>query len=67
LKSEFIEMACGQTLLSFEIDTGRQKDAKSGSYTPILTSKGRSLLSIALAARNIGIIQYLVVEKRMLL
>ena len=54
-------------LRSIRVSSGRQKDSKSGSYTPILTSKGRSLLSIALAARNIGIVRYLVVEKRMLL
>jgi hypothetical protein len=54
-------------LRSIRVSSGKQKDAKSGSYTPILTSKGRSLLSIALTARNIAIVRYLVVEKRMLL
>jgi hypothetical protein len=53
-------------LRSIRISDGKQKDS-SGSYTPILTSKGRSLLSIALGNRNIGIVRYLVVEKRMLL
>jgi hypothetical protein len=48
------------------VSSGRQKDT-NGSYTPILTSKGRSLLTIALGNRNIGIVRYLVVEKRMLL
>jgi hypothetical protein len=52
-------------LRSIRVSSGKQKD--SGSYTPILTSKGRSLLNIALTARNIGIVRYLVVEKRMLL
>lgn len=53
-------------LRSIRISNGKQKDL-SGSYTPILTSKGRSLLGIALENRNIGIIRYLVVDKRMLL
>lgn len=53
-------------LRSIRVSSGRQKDT-SGSYTPILTSKGRSLLTIALGNRNIGIVRYLVVEKRMLL
>lgn len=53
-------------LRSIRISNGKQKDS-SGSYTPILTSKGRSLLGIALANRHIGILRYLVVEKRMLL
>ncbi len=48
------------------MSSGKQKDT-NGSYTPILTSKGRSLLTIALGNRNIGIVRYLVVEKRMLL
>jgi hypothetical protein len=37
----------------------------SGSYTSVLTSKGRSLLGIALENRNVGILRYLVVAKRM--
>ena len=37
----------------------------SGNYTSILTSKGRSLLGIALENRNVGILRYLVVAKRM--
>lgn len=49
------------------MSSGKQKDSSSGSYTPILTSKGRSLLNIALTAKNIGIVRYLVVDKRMLL
>ena len=53
-------------LRSIRISNGKQRDS-SGSYTPILTSKGRSLLGIALGNRNIGIVRYLVVEKRMLL
>lgn len=53
-------------LRSIRVSSGKQKDT-SGSYTPILTSKGRSLLTIALVNRNIGIVRYLVVEKRMLL
>lgn len=53
-------------LRSIRISNGKQKDT-AGSYTPILTSKGRSLLGIALGNRNIGIARYLVVEKRMLL
>jgi hypothetical protein len=53
-------------LRSIRISSGKEKDS-SGSYTPILTSKGRSLLGIALENRNIGIVRYLVVEKRMLL
>lgn len=53
-------------LRSIRISNGKQKNS-AGSYTPILTSKGRSLLGIALGNRNIGIVRYLVVEKRMLL
>jgi Zinc finger, C3HC4 type (RING finger) len=53
-------------LRSIRISSGKEKDS-SGSYTPILTSKGRSLLGIGLENRNIGIVRYLVVEKRMLL
>lgn len=53
-------------LRSIRISNGKVKGS-SGSYTPILTSKGRSLLGIALGNRNIGIGRYLVVEKRMLL
>lgn len=53
-------------LRSIRISNGKVKGS-SGSYTPILTSKGRSLLGIALGNRNIGIVRYLVVDKRMLL
>ena len=53
-------------LRSIRISDGKVQGA-GGSYTPILTSKGRSLLGIALGHRNIGIVRYLVVEKRMLL
>lgn len=53
-------------LRSIRISHGKEKDSH-GSYTPILTSKGRSLLGIALSNRNIGIVRYLVAEKRMLL
>lgn len=42
--------------------SGRCRDAQN-SFTEISTSKGRSLLGIALENRNIGIIRYLVVEK----
>lgn len=35
----------------------------AGSYTPIVTSKGRSLLGIALENRNVDIVRYLVVRK----
>lgn len=53
-------------LRSIRISNGKVRGS-TGSYTPILTSKGRSLLGIALGNRNIGIVRYLVVEKRMLL
>jgi hypothetical protein len=53
-------------LRSIRVSSGREKNT-SGSYTPILTSKGRSLLAIALGNRNIGIVRYLVVDKRMML
>ena len=36
-----------------------------GSYTPILTSRGRSLLGIAMENRNLEIIRYLVADKNM--
>lgn len=52
-------------LRSIRISNGKVRGASSGSYTPILTSKGRSLLGIALGNRNIGIVRYLVVDKRM--
>jgi hypothetical protein len=48
------------------VSSGRQKDT-IGSYTPILTSKGRSLLGIALGNKNIDIVRYLVVDKKMML
>eukprot|EP00980_Cylindrotheca_fusiformis_P017142 scaffold5276_cov134-Cylindrotheca_fusiformis.AAC.9 len=51
-------------LRSIRISSGRPKDS-SETYTPILTSRGRSLLAIALENRNIDIVQYLVVKKRM--
>lgn len=55
-------------LRSIRISNGKVRGTSGGSsYTPILTSKGRSLLGIAIGNRNIGIIRYLVVEKRMLL
>ena len=41
---------------------GRCRDA-SNSFTEISTSKGRSLLGIALENCNVGIVRYLVVEK----
>lgn len=42
--------------------SGRCRDS-SNSFTEISTSKGRSLLGIAMENRNVGIIRYLVVEK----
>ena len=56
-------------LRSIRISNGKTRGSSGGgsSYTPILTSKGRSLLGIAIANGNIGIVRYLVVEKRMLL
>merc|ERR1712232_1122689 len=53
-------------LRSIRISSGRQRNA-AGTYTPILTSKGRSLLGIALENRNIDIVHYLVVKKRMMI
>jgi hypothetical protein len=44
--------------------SGKTRDS-SGSFTPILTSRGRSLLGIAFEKENIDIIRYLVVEKGM--
>mmetsp|Transcript_12601 Transcript_12601/g.29247 ORF Transcript_12601/g.29247 Transcript_12601/m.29247 type:complete len:318 (-) Transcript_12601:1495-2448(-) len=44
--------------------SGKTRDS-SGSFTPILTSRGRSLLGIAMEKENVEIIQYLVVEKGM--
>jgi hypothetical protein len=35
----------------------------AGKYTPIVTSKGRSLLGIAMEKQNMPIVRYLVVEK----
>lgn len=45
---------------------GRRRDS-GDSYTPILTSRGRSVLGIALEKGNLEIIRYLVVEKSMAL
>jgi hypothetical protein len=42
--------------------SGRSRDA-SNSFTEISTSKGRSLLGIALENRNVGIVRYLIVDK----
>lgn len=36
-----------------------------GSYTPILTSRGRSLLGIAMENRDLDIVRYLVADKNM--
>lgn len=36
-----------------------------GSYTPILTSRGRSLLGIAMENQNLEIVRYLVADKNM--
>ena len=41
------------------------RGAKLDCYTPILTSKSRSLLNIALSVNSIDIMRYLVVEKGM--
>ena len=51
-------------LRSLRIGSEKVKNS-SGSYTPILTSRGRALLGIALSDRNVGIVRYLVVEKHM--
>jgi len=42
-----------------------QDENSSGSFTPILTSRGRSLLSIAMEKENMEILRYLTVEKSM--
>lgn len=42
---------------------GRRREA--GTYMPILTSRGRSLLGIAMENENLEIVRYLVVDKRM--
>lgn len=41
----------------------RVSGSGQGSFTPIVTSKGRSLLGIAMEYRNIEIVRYLVVRK----
>lgn len=41
--------------------------AKDSRYTPIVTSKGRSLLGIAMENNNVSIVRYLVVMKGILL
>ena len=51
-------------LKSIRIGNGG-RGAKADYYTPILTSKSRSLLNIALSNKSIDIVRYLVVEKRM--
>jgi hypothetical protein len=51
-------------LRSIRISSAIQSDCH-GSYTPILTSTGRSLLGIALENKIVGIVRYLVVDKRM--
>lgn len=43
------------------------KGANHDCYTPILTSKSRSLLNIVLSNKSVDIMRYLVVEKGMLL
>jgi len=42
--------------------SGKTRDS-AGKYTPIVTSKGRSLLGIALEHSNVAMIRYLVVTK----
>jgi len=44
--------------------SGRSKESNS-SFTPILTSRGRSLLGIAMEKESVEIIRYLVVDKGM--
>jgi len=53
-------------LKSIRVGTGG-RGAKHDSFTPILTSKSRSLLNIALSNKSFDIMRYLVVEKCMLL
>lgn len=45
---------------------GRRRDS-GNSYTPILTSRGRSVLGIAMENESLEIVRYLVVEKGMAL
>lgn len=42
--------------------SGKSKDS-SGKYTAVVTSRGRSLLGIALEDRNVHVVRYLVVQK----
>ncbi len=51
---------------SISVGNGERGMKKDG-YTPILTSKSRSLLNIALSTNSVDIIRYLVLEKNMLL
>ena len=53
-------------LKSIRVGCGGRKGTND-SYTPILTSKSRSLLHIALSNNFIDIVRYLVVEKGMVL
>mmetsp|Transcript_17777 Transcript_17777/g.26935 ORF Transcript_17777/g.26935 Transcript_17777/m.26935 type:complete len:724 (-) Transcript_17777:24-2195(-) len=43
--------------------SGGTKKGKKGFDTPILTSKRRSILAIAMANRNVDVLRYLVIEK----
>ncbi len=51
---------------STSIGNGERAYRKNG-YRPILTSKSRSLLNIALSNNSVDIIRYLVLEKDMVL
>ena len=53
----------GCPLRSIRISGKSQKS--SGSFTPILTSRGRSLLGIAMEKEKIDLVRYLVVDKGM--
>lgn len=50
---------------SIRVSGGSRNRDSAGKYIPVVTSKGRSLLGMALEQRNISILRYLVVEKTM--